>query len=171
MQDLGASRCIFCRRWAKVSFIVQSLWAVLPFTRNLFLAIRRNLRRNRRKFSVAPLTRRAVCSFALTQKLLKKSAIRFHNFSYVNFERHTKKRHKKYWRFLSFLFFHQEWHNDPILVWLPVVEPEVPGVERFLEAQPIDLIREGKINDVPLITGITKDEFGGVVVGMFRRSF
>lgn len=44
-----------------------------------------------------------------------------------------------------------------------MVEPEIPGVERFLTAQPIDLIREGKFHHVPLITGVTKDEFGGVV--------
>ncbi|XP_043269312.1 uncharacterized protein [Venturia canescens] len=63
-----------------------------------------------------------------------------------------------------------EWHNDPILIWLPVVEPEVPGVERFLTAQPIDLIREGKFHHVPLITGVTKDEFGGVVVPMIEEA-
>nr|QCC89018.1 carboxylesterase 3 [Meteorus pulchricornis] len=57
-----------------------------------------------------------------------------------------------------------EWNKDPILIWLPVVEPEVPGVERFLPAQPIDLIREGKFHQVPLITGITRDEFGSAVV-------
>lgn len=57
-----------------------------------------------------------------------------------------------------------EWHGDPILIWSPVVEPEVPGVERFLPGQPADLIRLGKFNQVPLIAGITEDEFGGVVV-------
>ncbi|XP_015127077.1 esterase FE4 [Diachasma alloeum] len=57
-----------------------------------------------------------------------------------------------------------EWHRDPILVWLPVVEPEVPSVERFLPDQPMNLIRQGKFHQVPLITGITKDEFGGRVI-------
>ncbi|XP_043664337.1 esterase E4-like, partial [Vespula pensylvanica] len=61
-----------------------------------------------------------------------------------------------------------EWYGDPILVWSAVVEPEVQGVERFLTAQPIDLIREGKIHEVPLIIGITEGEFGGVVTGIER---
>ncbi|KAK2575832.1 hypothetical protein KPH14_007207 [Odynerus spinipes] len=58
-----------------------------------------------------------------------------------------------------------EWYGDPILIWSAVIEPEVPGVERFLPTDPLQLIREGKINDVPLIIGTTKDEFGGIVTG------
>ncbi|XP_044018737.1 esterase FE4 [Aphidius gifuensis] len=61
-----------------------------------------------------------------------------------------------------------EWHGDPILVWMPVVEPEVPGVERFLTGQPADLIRAGKFHQVPLIAGVTEDEFGGVVVSVIE---
>ncbi|XP_076396750.1 uncharacterized protein LOC100876166 [Megachile rotundata] len=57
-----------------------------------------------------------------------------------------------------------EWYGDPILVWKPVVEPGVPGVERFLPAQPYDLIRQKKFKQVPIMFGVTKDEFGGVVV-------
>lgn len=45
-----------------------------------------------------------------------------------------------------------------------MIEPEVPGVERFLTAQPSDLIRQGKVYQVPLIAGVCRDEFGGVVV-------
>ncbi|XP_032456548.1 uncharacterized protein LOC100116956 [Nasonia vitripennis] len=63
-----------------------------------------------------------------------------------------------------------EWHNNPILQWLPVVEPEVRGVERFLPAQPIDLIRQGKFHKVPLITGVSKDEFGGRIVPMIEQA-
>lgn len=50
-------------------------------------------------------------------------------------------------------------------MWSPVVEPEVRGVERFLPEQPYDLIRKGQFHKVPLIAGVTKDEFGGVVAG------
>ncbi|XP_050490850.1 esterase E4-like [Bombus huntii] len=57
-----------------------------------------------------------------------------------------------------------EWYGDPIVLWKPVVEPEVPGMERFLPAQPIDLIRQGKFYQVPAIFGVTKDELGGIVV-------
>ncbi|XP_011863054.1 PREDICTED: esterase FE4 [Vollenhovia emeryi] len=56
-----------------------------------------------------------------------------------------------------------EWYGHPILIWMPVVEPEVHGVERFLPEQPIDLIRQGKFHKVPLIAGVTKNEFDGVV--------
>ncbi|XP_066595962.1 esterase FE4-like [Prorops nasuta] len=62
-----------------------------------------------------------------------------------------------------------EWHGDPIVLWKPVVEPEVNGVERFLPAQPVDLIKDGKIAQVPLIAGVTKDEFGGVVTTFVER--
>ena len=68
--------------------------------------------------------------------------------------------------FLSF----QEWHGDPIVVWQPVVEPEIPGTERFLTAQPLDLIRKGKFHQVPAIFGVNKDEFGGVVACTFLRT-
>ncbi|KMQ95962.1 esterase fe4-like protein [Lasius niger] len=62
-----------------------------------------------------------------------------------------------------------EWYGNPILVWTPVVEPEVHGVERFLPEQPIDLIKRGKFHKVPLIAGVTKDEFGGVVVAVEKQ--
>ncbi|KAL6446525.1 hypothetical protein ACFW04_001222 [Cataglyphis niger] len=62
-----------------------------------------------------------------------------------------------------------EWYGNPILLWTPVVEPEVHGVERFLPEQPVDLIRKGKFHKVPLIAGVTKDEFGGVVVGVVHH--
>ncbi|XP_018342077.1 PREDICTED: esterase FE4-like [Trachymyrmex septentrionalis] len=56
-----------------------------------------------------------------------------------------------------------EWYGHPIMIWTPVVEPEVHGMERFLPEQPIDLIRKGKFHKVPLIAGVTKNEFDGVV--------
>lgn len=62
-----------------------------------------------------------------------------------------------------------EWHGNPILVWSPVVEPEVRGVERFLPEQPYDLIRKGQFHKVPLIAGVTKDEFGGVVAAVEKQ--
>ncbi|KAJ8686630.1 hypothetical protein QAD02_022424 [Eretmocerus hayati] len=63
-----------------------------------------------------------------------------------------------------------EWYNNPILQWLPVVEPEVRGVERFLPDQPIELIKQGKFHKVPFITGVTKDEFGGQIVQMIEQA-
>ncbi|XP_015516134.2 esterase E4 isoform X1 [Neodiprion pinetum] len=57
-----------------------------------------------------------------------------------------------------------DWRYNPVLLWNPVVEPKVPGVERYLTDEPVKLILQGKFHQVPLITGITKDEFGGNVV-------
>nr|XP_031832206.1 esterase E4-like [Nomia melanderi] len=55
-----------------------------------------------------------------------------------------------------------DWRGNPILLWKPTVEPEVRGVERFLTAQPYDLIKQGKFHQVPVILGVTENEFGGV---------
>ncbi|CAL7939259.1 unnamed protein product [Xylocopa violacea] len=63
-----------------------------------------------------------------------------------------------------------EWHRDPIVIWKPVVEREIAGVERFLPAQPVDLIKQGKFHQVPVILGITKDEFGAVVVAFEKQT-
>ncbi|KZC07956.1 PREDICTED: esterase E4-like [Dufourea novaeangliae] len=68
---------------------------------------------------------------------------------------------------LSSLF---EWHGNPILLFKPTVEREVRGVERFLTAQPYDLIKQGKFHQVPLILGVTKDEFGGVAAA-YEKDF
>lgn len=59
----------------------------------------------------------------------------------------------------------QDWYGNPILLWKPTVEPEVRGVERFLTAHPYDLIKQKKFKQVPLILGVTQDEFGGVAAG------
>ncbi|KAG7190096.1 hypothetical protein KM043_006230 [Ampulex compressa] len=57
-----------------------------------------------------------------------------------------------------------EFYGDPIYIWYPTVEPEVPGVERYLPAQPLDLIVQGKIHPVPLICGVTEGEFDGALL-------
>ncbi|XP_031783698.1 esterase E4 [Nasonia vitripennis] len=63
-----------------------------------------------------------------------------------------------------------EWYGDPILIWSPVVEPEIPGVERFITAQPVDLIRKKNFQHIPLITGITKDEFAGAPLNALEQA-
>ncbi|XP_011164602.1 esterase FE4 [Solenopsis invicta] len=62
-----------------------------------------------------------------------------------------------------------EWYGHPMLIWSPVVEPEVHGVERFLTEQPFDLIRKGKFHKVPLIAGITENEFDGVITFVSKQ--
>nr|ARK19930.1 carboxylic ester hydrolase [Ampulex compressa] len=63
-----------------------------------------------------------------------------------------------------------EFYGDPMLIWKPVVEPEVRGVERFLAAQPLDLIRQGKIHPVPLICGVNEDEVSNAVMGAAKAA-
>ena len=52
-------------------------------------------------------------------------------------------------------------------MWRPVIEPEVPGQERFLSDAPENLIRESLFSKVPVITGVDKDEFGGVITSKY----
>jgi hypothetical protein len=51
----------------------------------------------------------------------------------------------------------QEWGFEPITSYVPVIEP-VLDAERFLEAETTSLFLSGKFAQVPLITGMTKDE-------------
>jgi hypothetical protein len=50
----------------------------------------------------------------------------------------------------------QEWGNYPVIG--PVIEP-ASAPRRFLEDHPAKLFLSGKFVEVPLITGMTKDEF------------
>ena len=43
------------------------------------------------------------------------------------------------------------------------MEPEVPGVERFLSEQPYDVITQRRFYQVPLMMGVTEEEFAGIV--------
>jgi hypothetical protein len=54
--------------------------------------------------------------------------------------------------------FLQEWGYEPIVIYSPVIEP-ASAHGRFLEAHPVKLFLSGKFVQVPLITGVTKDEF------------
>ncbi|KAJ3646361.1 hypothetical protein Zmor_023951 [Zophobas morio] len=51
-----------------------------------------------------------------------------------------------------------EFGFDPMLIWTPVIEEDF-GQERFLPDHPIKLIKSGKCAQIPVIAGITKDEF------------
>ena len=63
--------------------------------------------------------------------------------------------------------FLQEWGYEPIVLYGPVIEP-ASGPGRFLEAHPAKLFLSGKFVDVPLITGITKDEFSYKALRTYR---
>ena len=50
-----------------------------------------------------------------------------------------------------------------MMPWLPVIEPDF-GQERFFTDDPNNLIKTGKFNRVPVIIGITADEFISPVI-------
>ena len=56
-----------------------------------------------------------------------------------------------------------DWYETPILLWTPAVEPKVPGVERFLSVQPYDAIKQERFYQVPLMMGVTEEEFAGII--------
>lgn len=55
-----------------------------------------------------------------------------------------------------------EFLNNPVVSWYPVVEPDF-GQERFLTDDPTKLFREGNFERVPIISGVTNDEFASRV--------
>lgn len=50
--------------------------------------------------------------------------------------------------------------NNPLILWKPVIEPDF-GQERFLIEEPIRSYQNDDFMKVPIITGMTKDEFVG----------
>jgi carboxylesterase type B len=51
-----------------------------------------------------------------------------------------------------------EFGYDPVIIWFPVIEEDF-GQERFLPDDPIKLIQKGDFQQVPVVIGVTKDEF------------
>ncbi|KAK5641626.1 hypothetical protein RI129_010173 [Pyrocoelia pectoralis] len=51
-----------------------------------------------------------------------------------------------------------EYRFDPLLIWAPVIEPDF-GQERFLTEHPLRSVLKGNFAKVPIITGITTEEF------------
>ncbi|KAJ8959086.1 hypothetical protein NQ318_022343 [Aromia moschata] len=68
------------------------------------------------------------------------------------------------------LFKFSEFNSDYAeLNWSPVIEEDF-GQERFLPEHPIKLIVNGKLKKVPLIIGLTKDEFGFMAPGVLDNA-
>ncbi|RZC36490.1 COesterase domain containing protein, partial [Asbolus verrucosus] len=51
-----------------------------------------------------------------------------------------------------------EFGYDPVIIWSPVIEEDF-GQERFLPEHPIKLIEDGNFAEIPIVIGVTKDEF------------
>lgn len=58
--------------------------------------------------------------------------------------------------------YFKEFAGQPTVIWYPVVEPDF-GQERFLTEDPAKLFASGNFSRVPIITGVTQDEFAGAV--------
>ena len=52
----------------------------------------------------------------------------------------------------------KEFDTSPILVWTPVIEEDF-GQERFLTVHPEILFKSGNFSKVPIMMGVTRDEF------------
>ncbi|XP_055620172.1 juvenile hormone esterase-like [Toxorhynchites rutilus septentrionalis] len=57
---------------------------------------------------------------------------------------------------------------NPVLLWEAVIEPDF-GQERFLDRDPTEAFLKGDFMRVPVISGITKDEFAGPAVGFLTN--
>ncbi|XP_063700565.1 juvenile hormone esterase-like [Culicoides brevitarsis] len=57
---------------------------------------------------------------------------------------------------------------NPILLWEPVIEPNF-GQERFLTHDPTELFQAGKFMKIPIISGITKDEFASPAIYILQN--
>lgn len=62
----------------------------------------------------------------------------------------------------------QEFGSNPVLIWSPVVERNY-GQDPFLDQSPVRLFRDGNFQKIPVMAGITKDEFISLAVGKFVR--
>ncbi|BFF93859.1 venom carboxylesterase-6 [Drosophila madeirensis] len=57
--------------------------------------------------------------------------------------------------------------NNPLILWKPVVEPDF-GQERFLVESPVQSYQNDDFMKVPVITGMTKDEFVGPALSILQ---
>ncbi|XP_055526824.1 carboxylic ester hydrolase-like [Wyeomyia smithii] len=57
---------------------------------------------------------------------------------------------------------------NPVLLWKPVIEPDF-GQERFLDRDPTEAYLKGDFMKIPVIAGITKDEFAGPAVAFLAN--
>ncbi|XP_062562253.1 juvenile hormone esterase-like [Armigeres subalbatus] len=57
---------------------------------------------------------------------------------------------------------------NPVLLWTAVIEPDF-GQERFLTEDPTESFLKGNFMKVPVIAGITQDEFAGPAVAFLRN--
>ncbi|KAJ3625229.1 hypothetical protein MTP99_018790 [Tenebrio molitor] len=67
------------------------------------------------------------------------------------------------------LFQFREFGSNPVLIWSPVVEDDY-GQEPFLDEPALRLFRYGNFQKIPIMAGITKDEFAGLAVELVQNA-
>lgn len=63
----------------------------------------------------------------------------------------------------------KEFHVMPIVIWYPVVEPDF-GQERFLTEDPKISFAAGNFARIPIIAGVTQDEFAMIIPGIIDNA-
>jgi carboxylesterase type B len=66
------------------------------------------------------------------------------------------------------LFQFREFASNPVLIWSPVVERDY-GQDPFLDQSPVRLFRDGNFQKIPVMAGITKDEFVSLAVELIQN--
>ncbi|KAL3273416.1 hypothetical protein HHI36_014861 [Cryptolaemus montrouzieri] len=61
-----------------------------------------------------------------------------------------------------------EFESSPSLLWKPVIEEDF-GQERFLTDHPMKLVLEGKFHEVPILSGVTAEEFSYKAIEMVKN--
>ncbi|XP_064213592.1 esterase FE4 [Tribolium castaneum] len=67
------------------------------------------------------------------------------------------------------LFQMMEFGINPVLIWSPVIEEDF-GQERFLPDDPFKLIKKGNFEKIPIILGVTQDEFANMAFPMLSNA-
>lgn len=60
--------------------------------------------------------------------------------------------------------------QNPLILWKPVVERDF-GQERFLIEDPVKSYQNGDFMKIPVITGMTKDEFVGPALCKLKQQY
>ncbi|XP_017854015.1 venom carboxylesterase-6 [Drosophila busckii] len=76
-------------------------------------------------------------------------------------------RGKHYLEYANSLNSMFEFGRNPLMLWKPVLEPDF-GQERFLIEDPVRSYQNGDFMKVPIITGMTKDEFVGPAISILQ---
>lgn len=64
----------------------------------------------------------------------------------------------------------REFGKDPVILWTPVVEQNF-GQQRFLSSHPVKLLQKGEFAKVPVMTGVTTEEYASSAFSKHNQNF